>query len=639
MIKKLFFIVKKNFQVISRNKVAFFIVFFAPLIFIALLGLAFNNSGLSGILVGVYSDQQDSVFQNFIDGAGSSDFRIINFNTEDGCIESVKQLRSHLCVIYDAHATGKPLFTYYVDYSNVKLVWVLIGTFTDTADSQSKNIAYDMISSLLGTLQDSIKDIETNSGKFSKMHEDMSNIKSSLSTIDSQVPTIIGIDTSKIDDASRELDLTTQNLKLKRGEFKDNSVKFDEQIEKQEKDIEVYIAQIRRAKNDSLKLKNSLSSSYDYFDCNNFSNADLGPYLEDEDSFVGRLQGTENPTCSLIYTSLIELENDISELEKIESSLLETRKDISTIQDDYSSYEDDIDSMYSDSISSIGRQQSDLTAFKGEIADDSRMINEKNTLLLQKLQNITHSLESSDSQLKEFNGSLSTMKDKLSTLAYGDPDEITSPFNINIKPVSIKSTSLFYMFPSLIIMLICFISLIIASVLEVKENTSPALSRNVIAPVNMLYYLVATYLTSITIIFFEITVISAFAWIFFDIPLTQIPSLAILVIISSLIFSSAGIIIANIMKNEESVILTSIILACIFFLFSNSILPIENMAKSMSIFAMFSPYVISEALIRKTIIFGASVFTINREVLLLFVHTVVLSLVSILIKRFNYNDN
>jgi ABC-type multidrug transport system permease subunit len=631
--KKIGVIVWKNIQVITRNKIAFFVVFFAPLVLILLLGIAFNNTGLSGISVGLYSEGQSEVLDKFVEGISYSDYNVINYDSESDCITSVKQFQNHLCIVFILENTDKPSFTYHVDYSNIKLVWILIDIFTDNTDKQSKDIASNMITSLLSNIKESIDQIEDNSDKFSQMNVQINEVKNSLNLIDSQMPEWNTIDTSKINDAQSELSLIKEDLEAKRSDFQKNSGDFESEIQGQENDIDAYLVQIRGTINDTNELKISLESSYEYFECQLYENNDLSPYLEDEDMFLGELDNSDNPTCSILFTSIEELNKDIKELYKIEKNLGQSKNDICRIKSDYNRFEDDIDEMYEDSINSINKQHDDLNIFEDELVTETNSAEEKKEDLIVQLQSIMQSLEKSQEDISQFNESLSSMESKFSTIAYNDPEDITNPFSINVKPISSEHTTLFYLFPSLIIMLVCYISLIITSVLEVKENSSPALQRNEIAPINKLTFTVSTYITALVVILIEISIILIISRIFFDIPIRRLGTVWIILSMSCVIFSSIGIIIANILKNEESVILTSIIVACILFLFSNAIIPIENMAQSIAGFAKISPYFISETMLRRTMIFDTSIVLLGNEIFKLFVELCILVCLAMIVKK------
>ena len=112
------------------------------------------------------------------------------------------------------------------------------------------------------------------------------------------------------------------------------------------------------------------------------------------------------------------------------------------------------------------------------------------------------------------------------------------------------------------------------------------------------------------------------------------------VFLLSLFFICLGMIIAILIKNQQTSILTTTFLVLGFFLFSNSIAPLESMPPPATVIAGFNPFTISSIMFTKILIFNVSLNYLMNEILILGGYVIILimllSLVSM--KKFNLSD-
>ncbi|MBT3465456.1 ABC transporter permease, partial [archaeon] len=171
-------------------------------------------------------------------------------------------------------------------------------------------------------------------------------------------------------------------------------------------------------------------------------------------------------------------------------------------------------------------------------------------------------------------------------------------------------------FPGMLTIIIIFISILFANIVTLGEINSTAFYRNLITPVNKLIFTIGLMITNIFVVLFQVVILLLVAKFSFNIDiLSQFGPLIFIILLLVLLFSSIGMIFALLIRNEQSSILTTTFVALGFFLFSNSVTPLETMPKLAASIAAKNPYVIASSAFRKILIFNVP--TIKTEVIYL----------------------
>ena len=207
---------------------------------------------------------------------------------------------------------------------------------------------------------------------------------------------------------------------------------------------------------------------------------------------------------------------------------------------------------------------------------------------------------------------------ELDSLRVTDPAKVVSPITTVIKPVSVERTQLNYIFPSLIVMVIMFVSMLLATTVIITEKESRAHFRNLITPTSKFLFFLSSYISVFILSLVQILIIGAITSLFFtkEIVSNLLPSLGVAVGIS-IIFIGIGLIIGYFFKSEETGLLAAISLGMAFLFLSNLIVPIENMPLLLRQISAYNPFVIGETLLRKVILF-APTFTELKSSLIIF---------------------
>ncbi|MCX6710402.1 MAG: ABC transporter permease [Candidatus Woesearchaeota archaeon] len=232
-----------------------------------------------------------------------------------------------------------------------------------------------------------------------------------------------------------------------------------------------------------------------------------------------------------------------------------------------------------------------------------------------------------DSDLKKIailQNSFNSISQSLGTASMQSAEAIASPVTTVIKPVITRSY-LGYMFPILIVMLTMFVSIILSTTIIMMEKKSSAHFRNLITPTSSTTFFFAAYLTSMLLAVVQIFILLFISMVFFNANiLRMIPVIGFLLILISTLFILMGIAIGYLFHSEETATMAAISISSIFLLLSNVVLPIESMPSYVMKIAQFNPFVISESLLKKAIVFNTSVFSGGNEILWLIVYIIIL---------------
>ena len=155
-INSLFSIVNKDLKIFTRPKFPAFIIILAPVLIILLAGLLFNSSGLSGVIVAVYSDSYTDLTEDILKEFEGQNFAINKFSSQQECIDSVKLSKTQICVIFpdDLYETGSSEnVVFYVDQSRINLAYSLVNEVESKVSSKASNLGVALAQDLIDTLE------------------------------------------------------------------------------------------------------------------------------------------------------------------------------------------------------------------------------------------------------------------------------------------------------------------------------------------------------------------------------------------------------------------------------------------------------------------------------------------------------
>ena len=216
-----------------------------------------------------------------------------------------------------------------------------------------------------------------------------------------------------------------------------------------------------------------------------------------------------------------------------------------------------------------------------------------------------------------------------------DVETLVSPIKTTTQPVSTEKTHINYLFPTLIMMVIMFVSLLLSSITVIREKISSAYFRNFISPTGGVTFVLANYVTNILIILIQLTIVFIVMAVMQPGLISTMANVSIAVIIITTAFILVGMIIGYLFSTEETATVGAISLGTLLLFFSNTIIPIETLSTSIQNIVKYNLFVISDNILRQLILFNSNLSSILPEIYSLLVYIVISGLLIAFIYRFS----
>ena len=557
---KLFRIIEKNFKLLCRSRKSLLIVLLIPLIMTILLGLAFNNLKPYGISIGIHVSEESNISDEII-GAFQKNAKVSFIDSESLCREKVMLGELHACIMFrqdmEMENNQKNQVDFYVDYSKINMIWMILDTISYPVSAESKEISLDLTRTLLDklinadrVLVEQLSVIENITGDISGANAKISSSKDALSGLDLEQGES-GI--SGLDSAISGVEQEIGNAEVYLGDIQSSLSSLESRV-------------------DSLGLDENTTREFDAAFAEISGNAaSLSSTLE---SVSG--QGMEQVRAEFeeLKDGVAELEEKLSEAEAAKETVL-----------------------------------ADLNAVEETLAD-------ANTRL---------------ASLKE---TLTNIHLDLGSFKITNAEKIVSPINSRIIPVTVEKTHLNHIFPTLLVLIVMFTSILLSSTAVIVEKKSKAFFRNFISPVDDLLFIAARYMTDIATIGIQLAIFILISFFLLKIQIAGLPGMIIFLFLVSALFIFLGMIIGEAFSSQELSTLTTIAISSIMLFFSNTILPIESMPPVLNKIAQFNPFVIAESLLRKTIIHNLGIALLAKEIMLLVSYIIIAFIAIFIITKF-----
>jgi len=145
-------LLEKNFKLLWKSKLFVVTILIGPFIMAVLLGMAFNNTDVYSMTVGIYANNYGEIENDLVDKLGEN-FNVLKFNNEDSCVKTLKDDLIHACIIlphdiaFKTNEVNEIIF--YVDNSRINLVWLILDTVSEALETSSSAISTDLTNELL----------------------------------------------------------------------------------------------------------------------------------------------------------------------------------------------------------------------------------------------------------------------------------------------------------------------------------------------------------------------------------------------------------------------------------------------------------------------------------------------------------
>ena len=580
---QLLIVIEKNIKRLLSSKVSASVIIFGPLLMIAIIGVAFQSSDYYGIKVGVYATHYDDIANKIIDGMKKNNFQVQKMVNSTDCIDQAKNTRVHMCMIFpDDYSTGTLQF--YVDYSRMNLVYILVNKISESISSLSSQMSLGMTQDLLDTIDNTSNQLSDSTSLIANMTNNAKGMVTRMDAMKAQLDST-NIDTSPgaiadINNRNSQLNKNIAQAKSELSTMKSDAAAARDKLTPMISNIDIILT--------------NMNQSQTALGCDNHNSNDLTSYLTDN-SFASRLANTTNPACSLIYTFKSDLESQQSDLKSGLAGLNQLISDSDSMQSEISGMESNMRSGSSDAQSNLEA----LSTTKQQLATQ--------------LGQMSASANSSIKALDMISKNIALMNKGFSDIGVVDAQNVIRPIKTSIKSlVAKKENTLDLLFPALILIVMMFVSILLGNVLVMREKMSKAYFRNRILPAMDYVFIAGTYITSMIITMIQVVIIISIGVLIFHTNLSFNPqNIALMIILASILFTSIGMIVGYVANSEETSTLTAILIAIIFMLFSNVLIPIESMSMMAGAIAAYTPFSIIEVILRRAMIFDAGTNTIT----------------------------
>jgi len=209
-------------------------------------------------------------------------------------------------------------------------------------------------------------------------------------------------------------------------------------------------------------------------------------------------------------------------------------------------------------------------------------------------------------RIDSLKGSISSISTSIATVKITNVESIVQPIHISIEPLSQTKNYLAYIFPSLVSVIVMFISILMSSSAVIHERKTNAYFRNFIAPTSDFLLLIGRYLTLLLVIASEIALILLLGSFFLKgIPIATLVLLGSILLLEATLFIFVGMFLGYMFETSESVTISAISVSTILLFISNIVLPVELMSGFLRSVVKFNPLVVTEGIIKKILLFGS----------------------------------
>lgn len=543
-------IISKNLKILLRSRVSALIIIFGPLLLTLLVGLAFSNTSLSSINVGVYSPEYNELVNSFINKTEEARLIVTRFESEAECADSIKYGTINLCMVFGrnfqigssatsggnstASINTSNLITFYVDPSQMNLVYGVIDLITSQVDIRREELSTELTDVILNTLDDARLRIISDESIYTEL------IKANL-----QVKTKGESITSK---------LGSMDLNFNKSSF---------------------------ATSNLTRLYSNLTTRVE-------GNISMKLRLNQSLVLLDRIRDDVNGTSA---------EDD---LEIIIGKVQSVHEDAKVIDD----------SLLSPLGGAISRLNSELESTSAKF---TQLKANRDSIVTTDLKEISTSVDNILTQVMQLKSSSDATKRDIDAIPIKDASSIVSPIRTQIKPL-VSETYLNYMFPSLISLVIMLVTLLFAQTIVMMERKSPSFFRNLVTPTSDGVFILSNFLTTLILLTLQVFLIMGVSSLVFkvDIMANLSPTIVVLFLIITL-YTLIGIIIGTLFSSPETSTLAAVSVGSIMLFLSDVILPLESMPSYIQQIARFNPFVIGEHLLRNTIIFKSPLSKIGTE--------------------------
>ncbi|MBR9701067.1 ABC transporter permease, partial [Candidatus Woesearchaeota archaeon] len=216
-----------------------------------------------------------------------------------------------------------------------------------------------------------------------------------------------------------------------------------------------------------------------------------------------------------------------------------------------------------------------------------------------------------------------------------ETESIVNPISTNIVSITVSDDRLSFAYPYLLILVIMFIGLLLASTLIVTDKISRAAFRNFTTPTTDGYHVRVAFFTAFLLLLADVAVILVLSSFFVAQPLLlNFGSTLLIISVAIVLFTFLGMIIGYLSKTQEASMIASISVGSILLFVSNLVLPMEGMTRFVQSMSVVNPYIVLSELLKRSMLYGVTAQQISRDLAILAGLCVILLIVTVMVQRY-----
>jgi ABC-type multidrug transport system permease subunit len=573
---KILELIKKDLKLLVRARVSALVIFLGPLLLVSILGLAYSQSNTFTLTASVYSKTYTEMTESFITKLSNQNFRIIKQDSSDSCINSVKIKESEACILFsDAMQLGqdkKNEITFYVDYSQINLVWLIIDSISSRVSERSDELSKELAGNLLSQIalaEEKIKEGQAILMEVKAVGESIQQSSGGMRT---------GFQALDFSVDSSSLNITfaleaRDNISAALSNINSETALLAAETNNQTNTIGSSVIIINTRTNDSVTLQETS-------EINTANSA---------------VQSSVNRTAAAIKNNITDLTSQLAKVntafDLINAKLTETQTRLTI----------------------AGSQKEELLPqFSGLSEDADQIVLRVNSI----------------------DAGLNDALQQLTSTKMQDAASISSPITTQIKPIAAQKTHFNSLFPTLLVLIIMITGILLAVTLVMVDKKSRSFFRNNFTPTSYFTFDLSTYLTALFVLIIQLVLFVAVSVFFFETAIFgSIWVVLFLVLLISTVFILIGMFVGYIFRTEETANLAAVTLLAVFLLFSSIVVPLESLPVYLKNIAMFNPFVIGEMALRQTMVFQFGLPKLINSLLVLLAYALAVFLLLLLVQK------
>jgi len=572
-------LMKASLKQFMRNKRSILLLIVFPLLLISAIFLSFNQGGLREIPIGLIIP--DSMNDQELENRLPQFLNITRFSKQESCLEELRAYQHYACI----DVIPGDVIILNVSYDNTRepVIWEIVNLISASINRLQKQRSMEMASDFLTEFNKAIISIQAYKVEMVGIE---ANISENINLSDESIFRLRSAKT-KLTETLREMNEDIDNI---------GDIAFE----------------LERSK--AIMIRDSVSTIDD---------------LDDAADAMSDLSPSSDLLRTRIRNGLGEVEND---LEGFDST--------------------------ADTYLNLIDEQLDQYGAKSGLGD--YFVDEIDTHI-RKLQDIKSDLLVFQRRLHTEQEKLSSIQEQMGKISELDPDILVNPVRISNRPTYVPQANerttkriqkvkgdpaqkaikgfmfigLQTIFPTLLLLIILFLSLLIASFLTLTEiNSSANIRVSIIQGIAIHEYL-SVFLSSLIIVIPPILSVLVLGHSLFLIPiLDNLWLVALILFLLSATYILLGMALSYIIKKESITLLVSTFLLVFFIFFSGFLLPLERMAPLPGKLAALFP--VNQALLafNKVVFYSQGFSTIQQEVTGLALWFITLAILTFVIKSF-----